>query len=158
MGIFKRFAKSETGHVAIMFGLSLVPVIAAVGAMIDLARFTSAHTQLQAALNAGTLAAAATRDASDLQRIKIAKDVFAATMKQGETTTIVSTLNFTIANGTVTSTANYVFPTALMAIVGIGSLEMDGSSEATISDFAQWRVGGEKVSLKPSPTSLISPT
>jgi Flp pilus assembly protein TadG len=153
MSIFKRFAKSEAGHVTIMFGLCLVPMFATAGAAIDLARFTAAHTLLQAALDAGTLAAAATRDAPDSERIKIGKDIFAANMKSN---TIVSTVNFTIKDGTVTSHANFMFPTALMAAVGIGSLQMDSSSEVNISDFAEWRVGGEQLSLIPSPTSSSS--
>jgi Flp pilus assembly protein TadG len=132
MSLFKRFAKSEAGNVAIMFGLSLVPMFAAAGAAIDLARFTSAHTQLQAALDAGTLAAAVTHNASDSQRIKIGKDVFAANMKQGETTNIVSTVNFTIKDGTVISNANLVLPTSLMAVVGIDSLDVGVSSEVNI--------------------------
>ncbi|NJM29139.1 MAG: hypothetical protein HC855_02540 [Rhizobiales bacterium] len=55
--LVKRFAKAQEGSVAIVFGLSAFGVILAAGASIDYSRYVSARTHLQAALDAGALAA-----------------------------------------------------------------------------------------------------
>jgi Flp pilus assembly protein TadG len=130
--LLKRFAKSQKGNVAIMFGLSLVPLVVAVGAAVDFVRFTAVHTQMQAALDAGTLAAAVAKDKTDAQRITIGKDNFAANMKQGEAINIISTVNFTIKGGTVVSVANLPLPTSFLAVAGINSVDVGATSEVEI--------------------------
>jgi Flp pilus assembly protein TadG len=56
--IFKRFCRNDRGNVAMMFGLGLVPMLAASGVAIDYSRLSSAKTRLQSALDSGVLAAA----------------------------------------------------------------------------------------------------
>jgi hypothetical protein len=87
---------------------------------------------MQAALDAGALAAALARDKSDGQRIKIGKDAFSANMAQGEASAVTVTPSFTIKNDTVVANANITLPTSLMAAVGINSMDIGVSSEVNI--------------------------
>lgn len=132
MSFINRFAKSEAGNVAIMFGLAVIPLLVAAGSAIDLVRFTAVHTQLQAALDAGTLAAAVAKDKSDAQRFAIGKDIFEANLKQAEPINLPSHVSFKINSATVVSEASLVLPTSLMAVVGISSLDVGAASEVAI--------------------------
>jgi Mg-chelatase subunit ChlD len=53
---FRSFAKDTGGATAVIFGLSIVPVMAFVGAAVDYGRATSARTQMQKAVDATALA------------------------------------------------------------------------------------------------------
>ncbi len=54
----KRFAQDERGTVALIFGLSLIPVMGMTGAAVDYSRATLVRTELQAATDATALALA----------------------------------------------------------------------------------------------------
>ena len=58
------FASSESGNAAMIFGLSLVPVILMLAATADYTRFTITRARLQQAVDAGVLAAAGQMTAS----------------------------------------------------------------------------------------------
>jgi Flp pilus assembly protein TadG len=130
--LLKRFAKSEKGNVAIMFGLSVVPLMAAAGVAIDFARFSTVQTQLQGALDAGSLAAALARNKSDGQRSQIGNDTFIANMKHGEVTNIAAHVNFIVKQGTVVANANLDLPTSLLAVIGINTMDVAVKSEVNI--------------------------
>jgi Flp pilus assembly protein TadG len=132
MKLFKRFAKSEAGNVAIMLGLSLVPMFAAAGVAIDFLRYTAMQTEMQAALDSATLSAAVARNATDSQRVKIGEDNFAANMKQGEGLQVTSTTSFDIKNGSVVGHADAIMATSILAAVGINSAEVVASSTVDI--------------------------
>ena len=66
MAIFRRFAKAESGAAAVTFAIAVIPMMAAAGVAIDFGRYYAGQTQLQAALDDGTLAAALARDKSTM--------------------------------------------------------------------------------------------
>ena len=51
------FARSRSGNVAMMFGLAILPLMAAVGMAIDYSRIADARTRLNGAADAATLQA-----------------------------------------------------------------------------------------------------
>ena len=51
-GTFKRFTKADRGSTAVIFAVSLVPLLAAAGAAIDFASFYNTRNHMQAALDA----------------------------------------------------------------------------------------------------------
>lgn len=55
MRLFRRFKSDESGATAIMFGLSLIPVIGLVGGAVDYSRAARAHSELQKAVDAATI-------------------------------------------------------------------------------------------------------
>jgi Flp pilus assembly protein TadG len=55
---FSTFGRDETGSIALVFGLAILPLLLAVGAAVDYSRAMSLKTKLQSATDAATLAAA----------------------------------------------------------------------------------------------------
>src|SRR5581483_10381145 len=58
--VFGRLRREESGTVAMLFGLSLIPLVAIIGLAVDFGRAYSVRAQTQSALDAAALAAAAT--------------------------------------------------------------------------------------------------
>src|SRR5947209_20583533 len=57
-GLFGKFSRNEDGQVAIMFGLAVLPLAAAVGAAVDYSHSNQVRTSLQKAMDSAVLAAA----------------------------------------------------------------------------------------------------
>ncbi len=70
MNSFGLFRKDERGTIAVVFGLALIPLVAAFGAALDYARAATARTGLQVAVDAAALALA--RDAGKLTESELA--------------------------------------------------------------------------------------
>lgn len=63
-GLFQRFFKQTKGHAAIMFAGIALPLLSMVGLAVDGSRGYMAKNELQAALDAGLLAVASTKDSA----------------------------------------------------------------------------------------------
>ncbi len=70
---FRRWLNDRRGNVAIVTALALGPICVASLGAVDLARVTSAKSQLQDALDAAALGAARTNSTTDAQ-MKVAGD------------------------------------------------------------------------------------
>lgn len=132
MTLFKRFLKAEAGTVAITFAMALVPLLAAAGVGIDMARYSHAQTQMQIALDAGAMAGATARGKSNAQRIKIAKDSFTANADMSLLSTLKSDVSYKINGGQVKGRVDASMPTTLLAAAGYTELDIGTSTEVTI--------------------------
>jgi Flp pilus assembly protein TadG len=132
MKLFKRFLKSQSGNVAIFFGLSLVPMVVAAGVAIDMSRVSATHTQIQAALDSAALSAAVAKDATEAQRIQIGKDAFAANMNQSEGRSLKPILTFTISSTSVVAHGDAILPTSFMSVIGIDEMNIAVGSTVDI--------------------------
>lgn len=129
---FKLFAKSERGSTAVIFAVSLIPLLAAAGAAIDFASFYNTRNHLQAALDAGALAGATAQNASNAKRVTIAKDAFNANMSANDLANSTMDINFKPNAKTVLGSASLQFPTSMLSVVGVNDLEINIKSEVTI--------------------------
>jgi Flp pilus assembly protein TadG len=77
----RSFFSHRGGNVSIMFGLVLVPMIAAAGAAVDYSRASSAKAALSAAADAGALAGAS-KIGTDAERESAARQVFASNLER----------------------------------------------------------------------------
>lgn len=66
------FCRSRSGNVAIVFALSIVPLLLAVGAGVDMVRVNQAQTLLQAAADAAALGGGASSDTSEQKLQQVA--------------------------------------------------------------------------------------
>ena len=73
-----RFKADTRGNVAIIFGVATVPLMIAAGCAVDIARAHIVQNRLQAALDAGAMAAATTPGLTEEERVKMGETVFAA--------------------------------------------------------------------------------
>lgn len=134
MAIFRRFAKAESGAAAVTFAIAVIPMMAAAGVAIDFGRYYAGQTQLQAALDDGTLAAALARDKSTIERQKIGADAFDANMKTGEISNTISTVKFVVGTSNVVASSRLTLPTTFMAAIGIESMELSAIAEVAIPE------------------------
>jgi Flp pilus assembly protein TadG len=140
MSISKRIArkflsltKSERGNVGIMCALTVLPMFLAAGAAIDFGRFTSAQAQVQAALDAATLAAAAAPQGTTLaKRQAIGSAAFFENMKGGAAGDVAMTPSFELKNGIVKASVSGEMKTSFMKLGGIGSMALNLGSEVNV--------------------------
>ena len=116
------FGRNDRAAVALVFGVSVVPFMLAAGVALDYSRALDLKTELQAALDAGALAAAASRSLSDDQRITLAKTTFTSNFRSRFGVEPVPTV--TLVDGTVRASAAAALPTTFMKLAGIHRMEV----------------------------------
>lgn len=125
----RKFRDETSGTVAIIFALAAIPVVMACGAAVDFVRSADAKTNLQTALDAGALAAAAAGNLSESERLDVARTTFAANFKPVNGVTVIPDID--INGEAVSMSAEFEFPTAFMRIAGINSVDI--TSSVTVS-------------------------
>jgi hypothetical protein len=126
--LFKRFSRNERGAVALMFGLSAVPVFGLVGAAVDYNRASATRMELQAAADATSLSLAKSATALPIaQAIIRGQDVFNGNWNDR---THVSTPAVTISRGTDTYRvqASAQVRTVMLPIIGINYINIGTES------------------------------
>jgi Flp pilus assembly protein TadG len=160
-----RFGRDRRGHVAVTFGLVFVPSIMFIGGSIDLGMAYKAQQKLQAAADAGVLAAASMPSSTPPEaREAMALNIFNANAQGiGETQPSLS-----VNGNSVAIDATATVPTAFLAIANIRSLTVRGasggaasySSSTTTTTTTTTRSNGGAaclLALDPSaPTGMIS--
>lgn len=119
----KAFRKSKAANVAIIFGLSLVPISIAAGCGLDVARAMVVRQRLLQALDASGLAAGgASRDGMTSSQLQtLAQKYFDANYKMDSSYGTPAPLSVTvdIANKTATVSTSVVMPTVLVRIASL---------------------------------------
>jgi Flp pilus assembly protein TadG len=130
---FLSLSKSERGNVGIMCALTALPMLLAAGAAIDFGRFTSAQTQVQAALDAATLAAAAAPQGTSLaKRQEIGNASFFENMKGGAAGDVALTPSFELKSGIIKASVSGEMKTSFMKLGGIDSMALNVGSEVNV--------------------------
>ncbi len=130
------FKRDKRGNVAIIFGLAALPMLLGAGMAIDYGRGVTAKNVMQAASDAAALAAAAMTDATDAERIAMAKEVFAAnfTTIKGVTP---SALQVTVTDSGIRVRQNATVDTVLMKLAGIDSMPLSTTAEVNLPTAKQ---------------------
>lgn len=132
--LFKRFAAATRGATAVIFAITAVPLILCAGAAIDYMRYAAATTELQSALDAGALAAAAAQNLGKSGRIDAAEKAFAANLKSGVIAGLKIDSSFEVSSDTVTASASLPLPSAFMQVGGIGLMTVEAVTEISLPD------------------------
>lgn len=125
-----RFGRDEGGVVALIFAMSLLPLLGLVGAAIDYGRSTTVRARLQSALDAAVLAAAVTSGAESDRRAAFSS-AFAGHLIGGEATGASATLNLAtpgLVRGEASADVNMI----VMKVFGTTSVNVKVSSEGRI--------------------------
>jgi len=134
LGRLRSFRGNDGGNVAIIFGLSLIPMMLAMGAAIDYGHGNSVKTRIQAALDAtGLMVAQQVGLMPDDELIEQAQQIFAANFHTESGVTI-SPLSVGVTEQVITLSAAATVDTYLMDIVGIDYMEVGASTEITRSE------------------------
>lgn len=129
----KSFRQHQKGTTAVLFALSVVPMLLAAGAAIDYARYNNAYTRLQSALDAAALAAAVSNQ-STAARIKVGNKSFEDNLAANGMDPKSVDYGFTVASKTIAGHVNYALPSAFMQIGGITDMDIALTSEVSLPD------------------------
>lgn len=125
MSIFDRFRRDKRGNVAIMFALSLIPLLGAVGAAVDYSRIAQVRTKLGDALDAGVLALGTQTTMVDAKAKATVTSWMDAHM-DGIPYTLTS---LTQAGGKITGTASADVEMTLARVMGVNEVTVDVKSQ-----------------------------
>ena len=134
IGHLRRFFCDRRANILPMFGLSLIPLVALVGAAVDYSRANAVKSKLQAALDSTALAMssnASTISAAQLQTN--ASNYFNAmfSSSQASTPTITATYTMTSTGPQVSVTGNTSVKTLFMNLPGFGISNMPVAGAST---------------------------
>ena len=130
----KNFGACQKGSIAVIYAVSAIPIFVAAGSAIDYIRYLANTTELQAALDSAALAAAATPEATDAERLALAEATFARNLEGGDLAGAAIVRSFDIENDTVVAAADMDMPTSLMQFAGINSMKLSVGTEIAVPD------------------------
>ncbi len=119
--------RSESGNVAVIFALTLVPVLGLIGAAVDYSMVTKSRSDLQAVADAAALAGAALPNATDDERIAEVHKFLDSNEAADFDTPSVS-----IEGDRVVVTLGQELPTSLMHLLDVDTFNVSANSEALI--------------------------
>jgi Flp pilus assembly protein TadG len=156
--VLKRFMHDSKGSVAMLFGLSLLPILAGTGVAIDYSRASNSRQAFQSAADAAALAGAKARSVSDAEAEKVAKQVFDANLKMsGYTGFVVPTIKFIDKSG-LRVTGNTKLANTFLPIVGIKNADVSYNAEANLAAATAGGCGcaGDEIALVLDNTGSMS--
>lgn len=124
------FFSDRAGTTAILFGLTLVPVMLAVGVAADYGRAARLRSSLQAAADAAVLSAGSRTKLTQSDRAAIAQRVVAANMVGKVAGASINVTEVEPANGVFQVKVNATLDTAVMKIAHVDTMSVSVSSEA----------------------------
>jgi Flp pilus assembly protein TadG len=132
------FSKSTRANVAMIFGLSLIPLTIAAGTGLDLARGMLVHAQLITALDAAALAVGGTPGLSQDQMQQLAQKYFNANYSIDKSFGNPNPVTVTVNGQSVNVSCNDPMPTTLLNVIGYKSLNVKASSTVVWGQQKLW--------------------
>ncbi len=167
----KSFNADASGNIALLFGIAFMPLMIAAGMAIDTIALVNAQAKISKAMDAATLAIAATGKLSSKQQQTLGEDVFYANLPEGFLHANSQKPAFVVKSGKVTGTIEAVMKTGIMGLAGFETMDLDVASEVAIkekknaeialvldySDSMNDPVGGEVkyIAMRKAATKLI---
>lgn len=151
--LLTRFVRDTQGNVAVLFGLSVIPLIGFIGVAVDYTRANNARTAMQGALDSTALMLS--KDAATLTKVQLnekANVYFKSMFNNVDTTNLTVTAEYTPSstNQAVILTAAGTVPTEFVHILGFNQIPIN--TEAT----AAWGTTRLRVALVLDTTGSMS--
>lgn len=127
----EEFSESAKGNIAVIFALSLVPLVAAVGAAFDYSKANQLRSGMQSALDNSVLAGV--REPSAEAKIALAQKFFQAQVSNLWGTAPTASFTFNPGTGILSGEANGASTTSFTAILGVQSIAVKVTSAAIAS-------------------------
>lgn len=128
----RRFQNDTSGVIAILFALSVIPILLVAGSALDFVQANDAKGKLQAALDAGALAAATAANLTDEERVDLAKKAFETNFALSKSSGMDAVPQFTINDGQVIATASTTMSTDFVRVVGIDAMDINAGVKINI--------------------------
>jgi len=129
MFFLSRLVRDIRGNTAVMFGLTMIPIVGAVGAGIDYSRVVEVRSHLSEALDAGVLAVARRTKVSDGEALMIVSQWVDTHMPKADATWRVDSVTRD-ADGGITGYASAKVQTTIARIIGIDEVPISVKSQA----------------------------
>ena len=130
---YRNFIASRDGNVAVIFAITLIPVVGMVGAAVDFSHANSVKVAMQSALDATVLKLskeAGTDTPAQLQTN--ATSYFQAVFNRPEAQNVTVTAAYTTSGGThITLNGSAAVPTYFMGLMGFNSMTVTDTAAAT---------------------------
>src|SRR5690348_5796904 len=137
----RHFAHANGGNIAMMFALTLVPLVSFIGAAIDYSRAAKARTAMQAALDSTALMLSKDLSSGIITTSQIksqAQTYFAALYTNKDAVGVTVNATYTQASGSSGSTVQVSgsgsINTDFMKVAGIPNMNFNANSTATYPD------------------------
>ncbi|MEP6831336.1 MAG: pilus assembly protein TadG-related protein [Rhizomicrobium sp.] len=130
----RAFTRAKGANVAMMFGLSLLPLAVAAGAGLDYAQAMMVRSQMMDALDAAALAVGGQPNLTSAQAQPLAQSVFDANYKGPGHPTVTPAIN----NQSVSVTATDNVATTALALIGQQSISVSASSIVVWGQTKLW--------------------
>lgn len=127
-----RFSRDRQGAVALIFGLTLMPMIVGTGLAIDYARAQTLQKEIGYALDAAALAAGSWQGLSPSEMEGKAQTFFDANFNPSFGTS--GNLDVAINGSTIELAATGHVDTAILGIIGIDQIDVAASTEVTVGE------------------------
>ncbi len=161
---FKTYKNNTDGNFAIIFAVSLLMIIAVVGAALDFTMIQSSKVKIQNTADAAVLAAAKSGETAQPALLSVAQNVVNANNQTGGS--LVTDLSLT-NNGRIRVNVSGQYNTHLMGIFGQGTVDIEVVSEAPLGssdpvnialvlDVTGSMHGAKLVGLKSAANNLIT--
>ena len=138
----RTFLRAKRGNVAMLFAVSLIPLMIGAGAGLDFARAMLVRQQMGQALDAAALAVGSTAGLNQATAQALAQQYFNANYTVDHTDYGTPTVTIPAAgynsSGSVEITASDAMPTVLMKLVNITSLPVTSSSTVVWGQSKLW--------------------
>jgi Flp pilus assembly protein TadG len=165
-GFLMRWRECKRANVAMIFGISLFPLVTAAGAAVDVSRALVVRSRLSQALDSAGLAVGGTIGLNQEQTEQLAQDYFDANYPAGELG-VPGALSVIQTGNVVRLAASAEVNTLLMAIVGIETMSVGAVAEITreskglevamvLDNTGSMNGGGKIGALRDAATSLVN--
>jgi Flp pilus assembly protein TadG len=133
-GVLRRFGNDKSGGVAILFGLSFIPMIGLTGAAIDYGRASQLRSRIASASDAAALAAAKAPNLTVTDRDALARSVFNANTADIRTMTGINFRVSSITGGGVRIDVSAESKNSFLPVIGRPTSPIDVYSEVARGD------------------------
>ena len=123
----RSFLRDVRGNATMILGVCALPIFVTIGSAVDYMRYNNTKTEIQAAIDGAALAAALPIDATDEERVAIAKDYFESNLAGLSIET--PDLQITISDDTISASVKTTMPAALMLVAGIKQMSISENTE-----------------------------
>jgi Putative Flp pilus-assembly TadE/G-like len=130
-GRVQTFRAAEGGNVAVIFALTLLPVMTGVGAAIDYSRANATKEAVQSALDGALLAGA--KDGSSTWKT-VAANVFSSNLAAKSISFSTPAFSKDDANSFYTGSVTASVPTSILSVIGINSMGVTAGGRATAAE------------------------
>ena len=138
VGRARSFLRNRDANVAMMFGLSVIPLTVAAGAGIDMTRAMIVKSAMTEALDAASLAVGSTPGLTQAQMNTLAQNFFNANYHIDSSYGTPQPVSVTPNGQSVTVSTHVPMPTILMTIVGLNSMDVNSSSTVVWGQTKLW--------------------